>query len=137
MATVVFKNALLEIDGSDLSSHVTELTLNYSSEMLDESAMGDSTRVGKGGLKDWSVDVTWNQDFAAGTVDATLFSLLGTTSCIEVRPQNICSTAINPRYSGIGTLESYPPLTGGVGSLLQVRSSWKSSGELSRATAAT
>lgn len=137
MATQVYKNALFELDGTDLSSHVTELTVNFSSEMLDETAMGDNTRIRKGGLQDWSFDVTFNQDFAAGAVDVNLFSLIGTTSCIEIRPQNICSTAINPRFTGIAVLENYPPLGGAVGSLLQVRGTWQSAGDLARATAAT
>jgi len=105
--------------------------------MQDETAMGDSTRVRKGGLKDWSVDVTWHQDFAAGAVDATLFSLVGTTVCMEMRPQNICSTAINPIYSGIGVIESYNPMGGSVGALLDAPTTIQSAGDLSRATAAT
>jgi len=79
MATLVYTNAKIEINGTDLSAHASEVGLNYASEMQDETAMGDDTRVRKGGLKDWSIDVTWHQDFAAGAVDATLFSLVGTT----------------------------------------------------------
>ena len=90
MATLVYTNAFIQINAVDLSAHASEVSLNYASEMQDETAMGDSTRVRKGGLKDWSVDVTWHQDFAAGAVDATLFSLVGTTVCMEMRPQNIC-----------------------------------------------
>ena len=110
---------------------------NYSSEMLDETAMGDSTRIRKGGLKGWSMDVTPHQDFAASEWDATFFSLVGTTACYEVRPQNICSTAINPIFSGIGVLESYQPLGGDVGSLLDAPISIQSAGDLSRNTSAT
>jgi hypothetical protein len=137
MATLVYTNAKIEINGVDLSSNASEVGLNYASEMQDETAMGDSTRVRKGGLKDWSVDVTWHQNFAASQVDATLFSLVGTTVCVEVRPQNICSTAINPIYSGIGVIESYNPQGGSVGALLDAPTTIQSAGDLSRATAAT
>ena len=137
MATLVYTNAFIQINAVDLSSHASEVSLNYASEMQDETAMGDSTRVRKGGLKDWSVDVTWHQDFAAGAVDATLFSLVGTTVCVEMRPQNICSTAINPIYSGIGVIESYNPMSGSVGALLDAPPTIQSAGNLSRATAAT
>ena len=105
MATLVYTNAKLEIKGVDLSSHASEVALNYASETQDETAMGNDTRIRKGGLKDWSVDVTFHQDYAAAAVDATLFSVVGTTVCVEVRPQNICSTATNPIYSGIAVLE--------------------------------
>jgi hypothetical protein len=137
MATLVYTNAKVEINGTDLSSHASEVTLNYASEMQDETAMGDDTRVRKGGLKDWSVDVTWHQDFAAGKVDATLFSLVGTTVCVELRPQNICSTAINPIFSGIGVIENYHPMSGTVGTLLDAPTAIQSAGTLARATAAT
>jgi hypothetical protein len=137
MATLVYTNAFIQINAVDLSSHASEVSLNYASEMQDETAMGDSTRVRKGGLKDWSVDVTWHQDFAVGAVDATLFSLVGTTVCMEMRPQNICSTAINPIYSGIGVIESYNPMGGSVGALLDAPTTIQSAGDLSRATAAT
>jgi hypothetical protein len=137
MSTVVYRNAFFEVNGVNLSDHVAELALNYSSEMLDETAMGDDTRIRKGGLKDWSIEASMHQDHASGEVDATLFSLVGTTTCIEVRPQNVCSTTINPRYTGIAVLESYPPMGGAVGSLLDTRATFQSAGTLSRAVTAT
>jgi hypothetical protein len=137
MATLVYTNAFIQINAVDLSSHASEVGLNFASEMQDETAMGDSTRTRKGGLKDWSVDITWHQNFAAGAVDATLFSLVGTTVCVEIRPQNICSTAINPIYSGIGVIESYNPVGGTVGALLDAPTTIQSASDLNRATAAT
>lgn len=138
MSTLHFRNAMLEINGSTaLSDDVASITINYASEMLDETAMGDSTRIRKGGLKDWSIDITFHQDFAASQVDATLFALVGTTACFEVRPQNICSTVVNPRYSGIGIIEKYNPVGGSVGTLLDAPVTVQSAGDLSRDTAAT
>lgn len=134
MATVVYRNAFFQVNATDLSNDVSELTLNYSSEMLDETAMGDDTRIRKGGLKDWSVEATFHQDFAASQVDATLFSLVGTTTCIELRPVNACSSANNPIFSGIAVLESYPPMGGAVGSLLDTRATFQSAGSLNRAS---
>lgn len=133
MATVHFRNAYLWINGVDLSDHVESVTLNYASEMLDETAMGDDTRVNKGGLKNWSVDVNFHQDFASGEVDATLFTLVGSTTCFELRPHNSCSTTINPNYTGIGIVESYNPAGGSVGSLLDAPLTLQSAGTLSRA----
>jgi len=130
--TLHFRNAKVEVDGTDLSDHVESVALNYASEMLDETAMGDSTRIRKGGLKDWSIDVNFHQDFAASDVDATLFAIVGTTACLEVRPQNICSTATNPIFSGIGVLESYNPMSGSVGTLLDAPATWQSAGDLAR-----
>jgi hypothetical protein len=134
MATLVYTNAKLEINGTDMSAHASEVSLNYASEMQDETAMGDDTRINKGGIKTWSIDVTFHQDFAASAVDQTLFSLVGTTVCVEIRPQNICSTAINPTYSAIGVIESYNPVGGAVGALLDAPTTITSAGTLSRAS---
>ena len=132
MSLEVFKNAFWKINATDLSDDITSLTLNYSAESLDASHMGVDSRIHKGGLFDWSFDITFNQDFAASQVDATLFGLVGTTVCLEFRPKNICSTAINPTFSGIGTVETYPPASGAVGSLLQATVRITSAGDLSR-----
>ena len=137
MATEHFRNAKVELNGTDLSDHVASVALNYASEMLDETAMGDSTRIRKGGLKAWSIDITPHQDFGAGEWDATVFALVGTTVCVEIRPQNICSTVINPIYSGIGVIEKYNPVGGSVGTLLDAPTSIQSAGDLSRNTSAT
>jgi hypothetical protein len=134
VSTVVYKNAFFAVNGTDLSSHTAELTLNYASEMLDETAFGDGTRIRKGGLYDWSVEAMFHQDFAAGAVDATLFALVGTTTCLELRPVNACSSANNPIFTGIGVLENYPPMGGAVGALLDVKASWQSASPLSRAS---
>lgn len=136
MATQVFSDAFVSINGVDLSDHVRSVTLNYSAELVDETAMGDTTRKRKGGLKDWSLDVEFNQDFAASEVDVTLFTLVGSTFTVIVRADNsdgVSST--NPNYTGTGILESYPPITGGVGDLHTTSITIQSAGTLSRATA--
>ena len=137
MATQHFRDAKVQINATDLSSHVASVALNLASEMLDETAMGDSTRIRKGGLKVWSIDLTPHQDFASGAWNATIFGLVGTTVCVEVRPQNICSTVANPIYSGIGVIEKYNPVGGNVGTLLDAPTTIQSAGDLSQNTSAT
>lgn len=135
MATLVLTDAFVDIDGTDLSSAVRSVTVNYSAELQDETAMGDDTRVRLGGLKDWSMDIEFNQDFAAASVDATLFPLVGTTFTVEVRPTSAARSATNPGYTGTGILESYPPLGNSVGDVATASVTIQSAGTLSRATA--
>ena len=137
MATGHYRNAMFWLNGVDLSDHVESVTLNRGSEMLDETAMGDDTRINKGGLFTWSLDVNFHQDFVTADVDATVSPLLGTTTCFELRPLNSCSTTINPRYTGIGVVDSYNPLGGSVGSLLDAPMTIQSAGTLARSTTAT
>lgn len=137
MSLTVYRNARIEVNGVDLSDHCRSLTVNFSSAMLDATAMGADTKINKGGLFAWTIDADFNQDEAAANVDATLFPLVGVTSCIEVRPFNTCSTVINPRLFGIGILASYPPMGGAVGSLLVTKAQFQAAGSLGRSTTAT
>lgn len=134
MSTIVYRNAYFWVNGVDYSADTAELTLNYKAEMLDETAMGDDTRVKKGGLKVWDLQAKFHQDFSSAHVGANFFALVGTTTCVEVRPLNSCSTSINPSFTGIAILESFPPMAGGVGSLLDISASFQSAGTLSRAS---
>ena len=111
--------------------------MDYGAEMLDETAMGDDTRVNKGGLKTWSVNANVHQDFASGNLGANLFALVGTTACFELRPDNSCSTTINPSYSGVCIVENAPQVGGSVGSLLDMAFALQSAGSLTRSVAAT
>ena len=137
MATQVWKNAFVQLGTVNLSTHITKLSLSHEAESLDETAMGDDSRVHKGGLKNWGVDITFNQDYASGAVDGTLHGIVGCQTCIEMRPNNVCSTVINPRFQGTVMVQSAPPFGGSVGSLLMATVRLESAGDLSRNTAAT
>lgn len=134
MATKVLTDAFVELNSTDLSDHVKSVTLNYEAEMQDDTVMGDDTRSNKGGLKNWSVDIEFVQDWAASEVDATLFSLVGTTFTVVLRSDSATVGATNPEYSGTGILESYPPLDNSVGELATTSVTIQPAGTLSRAT---
>lgn len=120
MATLVYTDAMLTVNGIDLSDHVKSLTLNYEAEMLDDTVMGTSgTRSSKPGLKNWSLEVEFTQDFDAGSVDETLFPLIGADSFpVTARAVKALGvSATNPQYSGNAVLENYSPIAGEVGTL--------------------
>lgn len=133
MAVIVWRNAYLAINGTDYSADVAELTLNYTSEMLDKTAMGNTSRIKTGGLKNWSLAAKFHQDLTSGHIGAVLFALVGTTSCVEVRPNNSCSTAINPSYSGIAVADSNS-FGGAVGVLLDTNCTFQAASDLTRAS---
>jgi hypothetical protein len=136
MAITPFTNALFKVNGTDLSDHTIDLTLNYGSEMLDRTAMGATSRAKMAALKTWSLDAKFNQDWGAGSVDSVLWAIMGTTACVEFRPVNAIQGTTNPDYSGVATLTKYP-IGGAVGSLAQVSVTFEGSGDLARATSAT
>lgn len=134
MAEQVYDNAFLSLNGVDLSDHVRQVTLTYQAELQDKTAMGDSTRERIGGLKDWSLQVEFNQDFAASEVDATMFALVGTVFAVILRPDAGVVGTSNPQFTGNGICEEYTPIGGNVGDLAVAPISVQASGGLARAT---
>jgi len=135
MAEIVLKDASVVVNSVDLSSRVSSVTINYSAEILDKTAMGANSRSRIAGLKDFSIDVEFNQDYATSNVDATLFPLVGAAAfSIVVKPTSGAVSTTNPSYSGNVLLESYSPIAGGVGELEKTSVTFPGDGDLTRAT---
>ena len=134
MATSVFTDASVTINSVDLSDHVKSVSLNYSAENPGDTNMGDTTQIGIGGLFNWSIDVEFSQDYAAAKVDATLFSLVGSTTTVVLLPTSSAVSATNPSFTGTGLVETYSGLQGAVGDLAIATLNITSAGTLVRAT---
>lgn len=135
MAEFVLKDASLVVNSVDLSDHVTEIRITYEAEIQDKTAMGDSSRTKLPGLTNWTAEVTFNQDYAASNVDATLFPLVGAAAFTFVaKPTSGAVAATNPSFSGNALLPSYQPLSGSIGEVLQTPVSFEGDGALSRNT---
>lgn len=129
--TLIYTDAMVDINGLDMSDHVRTVNLTYEAEILDDTAMGTSgTRSAKPGLKGWNVTVEFYQDFAAGSTDAVLFPLIGANPFpIRIRPvKSVLVSDTNPEFQGLAVLESYPPLTGEVGALGMASASLRAGG---------
>jgi hypothetical protein len=84
-------------------------------------------------LRSWSVDATIQQDYAASSVDATLFALVGADPfTMKVRPTSAVKGATNPSFEGNAILLSYPPMSGAVGELAKVSVKFRGTGALTR-----
>lgn len=134
MGSFSFTDAKVVINSVNLSDCVRSVTINAEVEDLEDTAMGDTFRSRIGGLKDWSVDIEWNQDFAAAKVDATIWPLLGTVTAITINPTSAANSATNPQYGGNVLVSEYNPLDGSVGDLGTTSVSWPGAGALTRAT---
>lgn len=130
MATLMYSDAQFVVNSVDLSDHVRSVTLNYEAEMLDDTTMGTSgTRSNRPGLKNWNIECTFLQDFDAGSVDATLFPLIGAVAFpVTLKHLSSATSATNPIYSGSAILESYPPIAGDVGAMGEVTTNFRAGG---------
>lgn len=138
MATFVLTDASFVIDDSggspvDLSDHVESITLNSEVDLQEDTAMGDTYRSRLGGLKDWSVDITFHQDFAASKVDITLFAILGIVGTFTGKPTSGAISATNPRYYGECIMENYQPIANAVGEIATTTVRFVGAGVLTRA----
>lgn len=134
MASFAFTDASVSVNAVDLSDHVRSVTLNVEAEDLEDTAMGDTFRSRIGGLKDWSIDLEFNQDFAASEIDATIFPILGTVVEVIVKPTSSAVGPTNPSFTGNVLVSEYNPLDGSVGDLATTSVSWPGAGTLTRAT---
>ena len=115
MGDFVLTDAKVTINSVDLSDHVEQISFSYEAESVDDTNMGDTTRIMMGGLLNYGVDITFSQDFAAAKVDATLFAIVGTAITVELVPVNATVTATNPSFTATMLLQSYNPIVGTVG----------------------
>jgi hypothetical protein len=132
MATKVLTDAYISVDSNDISSDSNQLSLSYEAETQDDTVFGDDTRSNKGGLKNWSMEISGLNDFADSAVDDILFALVGTTVTVAFRPTSDAVSASNPSYSGTGLIQSYSPVQNSIGELVGYSLSVVSAGTLSR-----
>ncbi len=136
MASFVLTNAYCLINAVDLSNHVESVKVNYKGATQDNTAMSVTSKSFLAGLKDWDVDLTLIQDYAASEVDATLFSLVGAAPfAIEIRPDAGARSVTNPGFTGNALLSTYEPVSGKVGDVAKATIKLQGTGTLTRATA--
>lgn len=132
----VLIDSSVTINNVDLSDRVKSVSLDYSVETHDNTAMGDTTRSKIAGFKNWTMTVDFMQDYAAAEVDATLFDLVGAAAFpVIVKPTSAAVAVDNPSFSGDVILENYQPLNASVGELGTVSVTFNSAGPLTRAIA--
>jgi len=118
VAVFVLTDASLTVNSVSLSSYVTSVTLNYEKDSVEVTAMGATGHKFTGGLQNISLDVTFNQDFAASQVAATLDALVGSTTTVVVKPTSAAVSATNPSYTITDAfLAATQPVAGATGDL--------------------
>ena len=117
MAKHVLKDASIVVNGVNLSDHVSEVTIETSRDEVDVTAMGAVNKMIVAGLGDATITMTVYQDYAAASVDATLFPLSQTNTpfAVVVKPTSAAVSATNPSFTMQALLFDYSPIAGGVG----------------------
>lgn len=100
MAEFVNDNAYLVINAVDLSNKTTSAQINGTGDNVDKTAFGSSARSYLVGLLDSSISVEFNDDLAAGSVDATIFAAYAARTNVTgaYRAVNAAISTTNPEY---------------------------------------
>lgn len=118
MAQLILTDASVVVNSVDLSDHVTQVVMNLEVSPVDITAMSDGAEIFGAGLQRNSVTVDFQQDFASGSVEATIRPLLGTRTTVVVKPTSSAVGTDNPSYTFSNTyVASHTPLNASVGDL--------------------
>lgn len=136
MAVFVLDNASVSIGGTDISSSVRSVSLSFSVEKQDATAMGANTRKNLAGLKDVSVSMELNQDMVDDGLDEDLWTLFDSraATAVIIKADAGATSASNPRYYGNAVITGYAPIGGSVGDTAVSSLELAPAGDWNRAT---
>lgn len=148
MARLVLTDAVVTLNATDISQYVTSVTLNTPEDVVETTAFGPvGARTRTSGLKDHSITLELNNDFASGNLEAIIQGIgIGELASMTIKPTSAATSTSNPIYKADGTgtgaaqagqvlISEWTPLNGAVGELATVSVTWPVSGQIVRATA--
>jgi hypothetical protein len=134
MAKIVLTNPSITIGGVDLSDHINNITLETKYDIIETTTFGSTAKTRVAGLADNQITLDFMQDFAASSVEATIYPLLGTSTSIVIKPVAGTTTTTNPQYTVSALVADWTPLKGGVGQLATASVTWPVSGTIAKVT---
>lgn len=134
MAKFAATDYKITVNGTNLSTSLNSVELALESDDLETTAFGTTFRERIGGLKSGSLTLQFMQDFAASSVDATLFPLYNTLATVVIVPTSSTVSATNPSYTAVCLVNSYSPFASSVGDIATFSITLPTSGTVTRAT---
>lgn len=130
MAKFTLTDAYISVNGVTLSDHGNQVTVTDQREEQDFTGFGATNKTWGKGLGDAVMSMRFFQDFAAGSVHATLQPLIASTTgvTVEVRATSAARSATNPGFSMSALLFNYNPLDGDIGTPSMISAEFKNSG---------
>ncbi len=134
MARIVLTNAFVTINAVNLSDHIASVTLSTTEDIVETTAFGSSARTRIAGLLDNSVTLEFHQDYAASSVEATIYPLIGAAStAVVVKPNGSTTSSTNPSYTFNALVSEWTPLNGAIGELATASVTWSIDGAITKA----
>lgn len=135
MTIVSATDYVITVDGNDLSDHIDEVHFDVEFGENDITNFGSSgKRELTGGLESGSVQIVFQQDYAASAVEATIWPLKNTVVDVVAKPASGSVSATNPSYTAGCLISKWSPIAAKVGEVSKPSITWPVSGGTSRAT---
>lgn len=133
MTVLALVNEYVSFNSVDLSDHTTAATIAANADALDSTAMGDSWRENTGGLKAGTFNLTVLDDFAAGSIDATIWAAFAANVAVAVavKPVNTTIATTNPEYQ-FNILPNMWQMGGAIGTMAGKTLSYPLTGAITR-----
>jgi hypothetical protein len=136
MAIFVATDFSVTINGSTaLASYLTQVELTATATDVTTTAFGSPWVTRVAGLREGSLTLAFNQDYATTTVDPTLWPLLGTNATVVIKPTSTAVSASNPAYTAVCLVTELTPVSGTIGDLSVFTVNWPTTGAITRGTA--
>jgi hypothetical protein len=138
ISSTYLSNPALTINSVDLTSQCVSAVVNYVAEQLENTTFSNTSRSFTSGLFSNTVTVTLYQSYAAAETEASIYSLVGTTTTITMSPTAaglVTPSATEPKYTLTGAyLSAHTPINASLGELSTIDLTF-SGGVLAKAVA--
>lgn len=136
MAQFILRNPQIVVNGVNLSDHATDVTVDAKYTAVDTTNFSGLGKMAMGGLRDDSITVGFQQDFASAEVNQTLQPLFfnQTTFTVQINPTTGGNSVTNPAFTASCILLEYTPLSGKAGDLSTAKIKFNVQGNISYAT---
>ena len=135
ISSTYLSNPSITINSVDLSDQCTSAVINYVAEQLENTTFSNTSRSFTSGLYSNTVTVTLYQSYAASETEASIYSLVGSTTTLVLKPSSSAVGASNPSYTLTGAfLSAHTPINASLGELSTIDLTF-SGGVLTKAVA--
>lgn len=134
MAVYLANTGVLTVNSVDLSSLVSNITINRSFDELEITSLGDTGHKFVKGLEASSISIDFYNDSASSKTLQTLNSTWGTSVTVTYKQTSDATSATNPLYTMTCLINNTTPVNGAVGDLSTQSVTWNVMGSIAITT---
>ena len=135
MAAEVLTGTQLTVAGTDISSWVTDVTLENSADALEDTAFGDAARTRIPGLTDGNLSFTFHMDYASSATYATISAIFGTVATTVLKKDSGAVATTNPSFTQSVMVTGWNLVGASLGTLHEQSVTWPLASAITVATA--